>query len=128
MYSYVVQQGDIDILRQNERVTYAKVELLNYQLQIVNTIEVEIFNDNFSLDGDSAVRRTYTCDIVVSDDMFLIGKDKNVWADRYIRVYYGILHNRSKEILWYRLGTFHTLMSAILIQHRRNTCRSHATT
>jgi hypothetical protein len=106
MYSYVVQQQDIDILQQSTRVVYAKVELLNHDLQTVNVIEGQISNDNFSIDGDSAVRRTYSCDIVVDDDTFLIGKDKNIWADRYIRVYYGIEQSRYKNIIYYLLGTF----------------------
>lgn len=106
MYSYVVQQRDIDILKQNTRVTYAKIELLNHSFQTVNTIEGHISNDNFSCDGDSAVRRTYTCDVVVTDDSFKVGKDKNIWADRYIRVYYGIEQSRTNEIIWYLLGTF----------------------
>lgn len=106
MYSYVVQQRDIDILKQNTRITYAKIELMNHSFQIVNTIEGHISNDNFSCDGDSAVRRTYTCDVVVTDDSFKIGKDKNIWADRYIRVYYGLEQSRTNEIIWYLLGTF----------------------
>lgn len=106
MYSYIVQQQDIDILRQSTRVTYAKVELLNHNFQTVNVIEGQIISDNLSIDGDSAVRRTYACDIVVSDSTFLIGKDKNIWADRYIKVYYGIEQTRYKEVMYYLLGTF----------------------
>lgn len=106
MYSYVVQQRDIDILRQSTRVIYVKVELLNHKFQIVNVIEGQIASDSFSIDGDSAVRRTYNCDIVVSDSTFLIGKDRNIWADRYIRVYYGIEQTRYKEVIYYLLGTF----------------------
>ena len=106
MYSYVVQQQDIDILRQSNRVVYVKVELLNHNFQTVNIIEGQISNDNFSIDGDSAVRRTYTCDIIVNDDMFLIGKDKNIWADRYIRFYYGIEWSRYQQVIYYLLGTF----------------------
>lgn len=106
MHSYIVQQRDVELLRQTSRVTYAKIELLNYDLQTVNVIEGQIMNDNFSCDGDSAVRRTYTCDVVVTDDTFKVGKDKNIWADRYIRVYYGIKLSRYDEIVYYLLGTF----------------------
>lgn len=121
MFSYAVQQEDVDILRQNERIVYAKIELLNAGMQTVNTFEGLIFNDNFSLDGTSAVRRTYNCDIIVSDETFLVGQDKNIWADRYIVVYYGVQHARSKNILWYKLGTF----SYVDVGYRFSTTEKH---
>lgn len=106
MYSYVVQQQDIDILRQKTRTIYIKIELLNHKMQTVNVIEGQVFSDNLSIDGESAVRRTYSCDIVVNDETFKIGKDKNIWADRYIKVYYGIKVARYEDVAYYLLGTF----------------------
>lgn len=106
MYSYQVQQRDIDILKQSIRTVYCRIELLNSDWQIAETLEGNVSNDNFSCTEDSAVRRTYNCDIVVTDSSFRVEASEKVWADKYIRVYYGIYSQSGKEILWYLLGTF----------------------
>ena len=106
MFNYVVEQEDIDILRQVTRTVYCKVELLNSDLQTVANLEGNVYNDNFSCDGDSTTRRTYNCDIIVTDSSFNIGKDKNIWIDRFVRIHYGLYNQRTGAIRWYVLGTF----------------------
>lgn len=106
MYAYAVQQEDIDILKQSIRTTYARIELLNLDKQILRSIEGRVYNDNFSCSGDSAVRRTYNCDLIVTDANFIVGKDSYIWADKLVRVYYGVKHIKSQSIIYYLIGTF----------------------
>lgn len=106
MYNYIVQQEDVDILKQSVRTVFCRIELMNSDWQVVDSLEGHLFNDSFSCDGESTTRRTYNCDVVVTDSTFNVGDDTKIWIDRYIRVYYGVEHTRSKEIRWYRIGTF----------------------
>lgn len=105
MYRYQVQQEDIDVLRQSTKTYYCRVELLNHDMQIVESLEGNIASDSFSLDGDSPVRRTYSCDLVVTNSTFNVGRDNYIWYDRYIRVYYAFDGKRPGRRHEYLLGT-----------------------
>ena len=44
--------------------------------------------------------------MAVTNSSFVIGNDKKIWLDKRLRVYYGIKSQRTKNIIWYILGTF----------------------
>jgi len=106
MNDYIVTQQDIDLLMQSTKVLYYKLELLNEDLKIVESIEGNLISDNISISADSDIRRTYNCELIVTDSTFNLGKDKKIWFDKRVRPYIGILYQRTKEIVWYCLGTF----------------------
>lgn len=104
--AYIVEQKDIDILRQANRTLYTKVELLNHDFKVVDSIEGTLISDSLSIDAESDIRRTYSCELFVKNSSFLIGNDKKIWIDKYIRPYIGVMHQRSREVVWYLNGTF----------------------
>lgn len=104
--SYNPQQKDLEILRQSDRRVYSKIELLNKDFKTVGKLEGELIDDSYSIDSDSDIRTTYNLTLVVKDSSFLIGNDKKIWFDKYIRFYIGLYHIRSKEIVWYPMGVF----------------------
>lgn len=104
--SYIVRQKDIEVLMQSDKTLFYKLELLNKDMKTVDCIEGNLISDNLSIDASSDVRRTYNCELLVTDSTFDIGYEKRIFFDRYIRPHVGIRHNRSGEILWYSLGTF----------------------
>lgn len=104
--AYEITQSDLDLLKQSSQEVHLKVELLNKQWKILDSLEGVIINDNFSVNNDSPQRRSYSCDLAVTDSSFIIGKDKKIWLDKRIRVYYGIKSLRHNEIFYYRIGTF----------------------
>lgn len=97
---------DFDILRQKHKEIYVKIELLNKQFKIIDVITGNPLSDSFTMDSSALKRRTYKCDLHVSDSSFLIGEDKKIWIDKYIRIHYGIKSIRTQEIVWYLIGTF----------------------
>jgi hypothetical protein len=103
---YNIQQKDIDILFQTNKDLDSKVELLNHNMKVIDSFEGNLISDSFSADSSSDIRKTYSCDIHVSDSTFQIGKDKKIWIDRYVRPYIGIKYLRTGEIIWYKIGTF----------------------
>ena len=50
-------------------------------------------------------------DLVVDDVSLLVGENKKIWMDKYIRPYVGIRNLRTQEIIWYLKGTFTMLDS-----------------
>lgn len=106
MNNHIVEQKDIEILMQSDKVLYYKLELLNENLKVLDYIEGNLISDNISISADSDIRRTYTCELVVTNSTFDIGHDKTIWFNRRIRPYIGILHQRTQEVSYYLLGTF----------------------
>lgn len=111
MANYIITQNDIDIVNQNVKELFAKIELLNKEYKVIYSLEGNLISDSFSISTDSNVRRTYSMDLVVNDSSLLIGNNKKIWMDKYIRPYIGIRSLRSKEIIWYSKGTYTMLDS-----------------
>ena len=106
MNNYIVKQKDIELLMQSDKVLYYKLELLNNDFKILDSIEGNLISDNITINSSSDIRRTYNCELVVTNSTFDIGYDKKIWFNKIIRPYIGILHQRSREIVYYLLGSF----------------------
>lgn len=103
---YNVTQTDLNILRQGEQEIYLKVELLNSNFKVLESIEGKVVDDSFSMSNESIQRRNYSAKIVITDSTFQVGKDKKIWLDKRLRVFYGIYSLREHKIIWYKLGIF----------------------
>ncbi len=101
-----VLQTDLALLRQGTLETFLKVELMDSNFKILDSLEGHIINDNYEQDNESIVRRRYNFDLVVLNSSFIIGKDKKIWMDKRLKVFYGLKSLRTNEIIWYELGVF----------------------
>ncbi len=104
--AYEVTQIDLDLLKQGTQEIYLKVELMDSNFKTLDSLEGQIINDSYSQDSESIQRRSYQFDLVVLNSSFIIGKDKKIWLDKRLRVFYGIKSVKTKEIIWYQLGVF----------------------
>lgn len=102
----VITQRDKNIVNQSAKQLFVTVELLNKDMKVVDVIEGKLISDSFSIDANSGVRRTYSMELVVTDNTMLVGEDKLIWMDKYIRPYVGIKELRTGEIVKYLKGTF----------------------
>ena len=104
--AYIPQQSDIDILRQGKRVTYSKIELLNKSFKVIDSLEGELVEDSYSIDADSDIRRTYNLTLAIKNSSFLVGSDKKIWFDKYIKVYIGLFSIRLRDVIYYPVGIY----------------------
>lgn len=103
---YVVQQQDIDIIKSKELVIYSKLEILNNDLRIIDILTPILLNDSFSIDAESSVRRTYSCDLHLKNADYFLGENKKLWMNRKIRPHIGLVNQRTKQTQWYCMGTY----------------------
>lgn len=104
--AYITTDADLRAVRQKTKDVFLRVELLNHNFKILESITGSLINDDINIDSGSKQRRTYNCSLHVTDSSFTIGDDKKIWIDKYIRIYYGIQDLRTDEILWWLIGTF----------------------
>jgi hypothetical protein len=110
--AYIITQNDLDIINQNAKELFSKIELLNKEYKVIYTLEGYLISDSFSISAESNVRRTYSMELVVNDTSLLVGESKKIWMDKYIRPYVGIRSMRTKEIIWYPKGIYTMLDSS----------------
>lgn len=102
----IITQEDLNILRQGAHEYFIKVDLLDSNYKILDSLEGNIITDSLTADNDSLQRRTYSCTLQITHSSFAIGKDKKIWYDKRIRPYYGVKSLRTQEVRYYLLGTF----------------------
>lgn len=106
MKNYIVTQEDIDLLMQSNKFVYYKIEILNKNLKVLDSLEGNLISDQISIDANSDIRRTYTCELLVMNSSFKIGNNGYIWFNKLIRPYVGLFSLRTQRIVWYPLGTF----------------------
>ena len=117
--SYQPTQTDIQVLRQSNQIIYIKLELLNKMFQVIDELQGEVIEGSQTEDSDSDIRNTSNITFIVKDASYLANQTSKIWLDKYVRLYVGVLHQRSQEILWYPMGTFYltkTVIHMILLQ------------
>lgn len=102
----IITQTDKNIVHQSVKELTATVEILNSDLKVIDSIEGKLISDSFSINSDSAVRRTYSMELVITDSSLFFEENKYLWMDKYIRPYVGIKELRSGNIIKYSKGTF----------------------
>jgi hypothetical protein len=102
----MVTQNDIEILLQPTKTIYCKLEVLDTDFRKLDSIEGNLISDNLSIQSDSNMRRTYNCELLVTNKKFLIGKNNYIWFTRFVKPYVGVKSQRTQAITWYCLGTF----------------------
>lgn len=118
---YYPTQADINLLLQSSKHIYCRVELLNKNLMVIESLEGNLTSDSYNNDSTSNIRRTYDCTLEVTDSTFNLGKNKKIWFDKYIRPYVGIYSLREKQVIWYLKGTFSTATATYKYDSHSNT-------
>lgn len=69
-------------------------------------MQAKLIDGDITIDANSDIRRTCNLTLYVKSKKLLIDSRMLIWLNKFIRVYIGIQHIRSKEIVWYRCGTY----------------------
>ena len=106
--AYNVTSEDLAIARSRVKDVRCKIELLSYDngvYTILDTVEYIVTGD-YSENGDSDIRRTFNATLKQIDKNYTVGEYKKIWIDKRVRVYIGYVNQRTKDIHWYRKGTY----------------------
>lgn len=112
-------QKQIDVLSQNLRMKRIKIELLDFDLRIIDRIEGHIINGSITANANNDIRRSgniemaipiiYNAEKLIDKlDGFTIEYGGKIWLDKYVKIYIGIdnLKSIEKETIWYKMGVF----------------------
>lgn len=100
-----ITASELNVVKQRIQNRYAKVELLNYNMQVVDSL-TGILNGSTSVDATSDMRRSATIKIVITDSSFEVKAGGKIFLDKLIRLYIGTFSIAENEIIYTKIGTF----------------------
>lgn len=103
-----------DLLISKQRVIDIKVKIDVYDgnMGYLSTVECGVISASVSVDAESDVRRTATLELIPQEKIgTLVDESGLIWLNRNIKLYIGIVQQRTNEIVWYPQGVY-VIMSA----------------
>lgn len=112
-------QSQIDVLSQNLRKKRIRIELLDFELKTIDSIEGHAIGGSITANAKNDIRRSGNIQLAIPIDLakstlfekldgFTIEYGGKIWLDRYIKIFVGIdnILSIKEETQWYKLGVF----------------------
>ena len=97
---------DYNVLKQQYIKKYIRLELLDFQYNIVDELSGNMTKCSNNVDSNSDLRRSCDLSFVVTTSTFDIKAGSKLWLDKFVRPYVGYENMRTGEIQWYNQGIY----------------------
>ena len=97
---------DYNVLKQQYIKKYIRLELLDFQYNIVDELSGNMTKCSINVDSNSDLRRSCDLGFVVTTITFDIKAGSKLWLDKFVRPYVGYENMRTGEIQWYNQGIY----------------------
>lgn len=97
---------DYNVLKQQYIKKYIRLELLDFQYNIVDELSGNMTKCSINVDSNSDLRRSCDLGFVVTTSTFDIKSGQKLWLDKFVRPYVGYENMRTGEIQWYNQGIY----------------------
>ena len=101
-----VGQDDYNILSQQIITKYIKLEILNFQYNVVDEISGNLTAMSVNIDSESDLRRSCNLTFVVTDASFDVKAGNRIWLDKFCRPWVGYENVYTGKIQWYNQGIY----------------------
>lgn len=97
---------DYNVLKQQYIKKYIRLELLDFQYNIVDELSGNMTKCSINVDSNSDLRRSCDLGFVVTTSTFDIKAGSKIFLDRMVRPFVGYENMRTGEIQWYNQGIY----------------------
>lgn len=104
--SFFVDDVASDYITKSIRQLRAKINVLNFNFQIVDEISGNVLDGNITEDANSDIRRSCDISMVVTDSTFVIQPGSQIWLDKIIQIYIGIDNLYTGVTQWFNKGIY----------------------
>ena len=102
-----ITQNLYNVTKQRMKERQIKVNLLNYNYQIVDEIEGYVISGNINCDANNDQRRSCSITLALKDTAdFEIKAGGKIWLDKYVQIYVGEYSILAQEWEWVNLGIY----------------------
>ena len=84
----------------------AKINVLNFNFQIVDEISGNVLDGNITEDANSDIRRTCNISMVVTNGQFNVQPGSQIWLSSYIQIYIGVDNLYTGQTQWFNKGIY----------------------
>lgn len=88
--TYLPTEEDLALLKSRSKRLYCRIELLNKDYQIIDTIEGLALSGSNSIDADSDTRRTFNLDIFPKSGFSISQFSTEEWTSKMLRLQIGM--------------------------------------
>ena len=101
-------QQEYNVATQNGRIIHTKINILNFNFQIVGEISgVVLDGSSYNIDATSDIRRTCNITLIPTDSTYDVSFGSKIWMDKYVQIFIGIEDNQNNnEIVYSNLGIY----------------------
>lgn len=97
---------DYNVLKQQYIKKYIRLELLDFQYNIVDELSGNMTKCSINVDSNSDLRRSCDLSFVVTTSTFDIKAGSKLWLDKFCRPFVGYENMRTGKIQWYNQGIY----------------------
>ena len=101
-----ITASELNVVKQRVQERYIKIELLNSNYQVVDSLEGVTLNGSISVDANSDMRRSATVKFVITDSSFEVESGGKIWLDKMIALYFGTYSIIETQVIYTKIGTF----------------------
>lgn len=103
-----ITQEEYRVAKQNGRVIHTKINILNFDFQMVDEISgVVLEGSTYNIDATSDIRRTCSISLIPKDNSFNVEYGGKLWMDKYVQIFIGIEdETQNNEIVYSNIGIF----------------------
>lgn len=101
-----ITQNDYNIIKQKNTERYIKLNLLDFNYNVVDELSGNMLSCSVRCDADSDLRRSCNVSFVVTDSGYEVGAANRIFLNRYIQLYIGLKNIYTQEIQWYNQGIY----------------------
>lgn len=102
----MITQEQYNTATQQLRNLHLKINILDFNYQVVNEISGEVIAGNISVDANADLRRSCSISVVVTDSNYNIESGGQIWLDKYIQIYVGVDSIQNGETVWINQGIY----------------------
>lgn len=102
----MITQEQYNTATQQLRNLHLKINILDFNYQVVNEISGEVIAGNISVDANADLRRSCSISVVVTDSNYNIESGGQIWLDKYIQIYVGVDSIQTNETVWMNQGIY----------------------
>ena len=95
-----------DYIAKSIRQLQLKINVLNFNFQIVDEISGNVLDGNITEYANSDIRRNCDITMVVTKSTFTIQPGSQIWLDKYIQIYIGVDNLYTGVTQWFNKGIY----------------------
>ena len=100
-------QMEYNVAKQPQRKLFVKMNLLNFDMNIVDELSGIVTQASFTIDANSDIRRSCSVALVVDNaEEYSVKAGNKIWLDKFVQIFVGIEDVYSQEIAYTNQGIY----------------------